>query len=266
MSLVLCYTKTGCVTGFSLYKKLKETLGRQVRRLRVGESTSRPSDFVIRLGNKNSIIPEKPNAIVLNSAASVSNASNKSTMVRLLQAADGVNTLSVCFIRGGELPANLDEFKDADGFMFIRGAGGKVRYDNELKLGDTYVSKPLAKKKREYRVHVFNGRVMAAYEKVPQEEGVRIFNNKTCRFSRVRPELEGCRLDSLGIDMAIKSVQALGLDLAGVDLCYTGSGDNKKWYVIEVNSSPGLNSVNIAEYAREIVTMYNSMQQTGGVS
>lgn len=110
------------------------------------------------------------------------------------------------------------------------------------------------KKRKEFRVHVFQERVIDVAEKRrrrvgqegrPQFDGyVRNLVNGWvfCRDNIVRP----ADLDQL----AIAACRALGLDFGAVDIIWN-ERDNK-CYVLEVNTAPGLQGTTLTNYANAI--------------
>jgi glutathione synthase/RimK-type ligase-like ATP-grasp enzyme len=114
------------------------------------------------------------------------------------------------------------------------------------------------KKKREYRVHVFNGQVIDVQEK-RRRSGVeggdtRIRNLANgyvfCRDGLVEPD--GLR------ELAIKAVQALGYTLGAVDVAY--NAHHNSLVVFEVNANPGLQGTTLENYANAIVGWYKEQE------
>lgn len=244
MKLVLAYTKKSCVTGRALVNRLREILPSDlVRRVKDNNKRIIRPNVIIRYGNAQANNPN--NCIELNTRSAVANASNKSSMMRLLSSTEGVCPVPATFDF-----SNLDDFKDAEGYMFIRGSNNEIRYDNQLRSGDKYVSKPVDKT-REYRVQVFEGKVVGIYEKVPHEEGTKIYKSHNCRFVKSDPSISRCNAEAQA--MCIKAVESMGLLFGGVDIIRERR--TKKFFITEVNSSPGLNSVNVNKFA-ELIKSY----------
>jgi hypothetical protein len=111
----------------------------------------------------------------------------------------------------------------------------------------TYASE-LVKKKREFRIHVAHGKVLACQEKVPREESRRedvVWNHHNGGF--VFEVLKWKRWPIKACIEAIKAVESLGYTWGAVDVCYD---ENKTPYVFEVNSSPSLNEYMTEKYAK----------------
>lgn len=104
-------------------------------------------------------------------------------------------------------------------------------------------------KRKEFRLHVFQDKVIDAQEK-RRKKGGSNYNSK------VRTHMHGwvfCHenviLPADAEKEAIASVKALGLDFGGVDLIWNEK-ENKS-YVLEVNSAPGLEGSTIQKYIDE---------------
>lgn len=251
--IVLCYTGRSHVTGRALFEQLKlDERFRRVRRVRKNKKVKK-TDVFVRWGNAHSDNPE--NCILINSKDAIVNASSKRRMIRLLDEAEGVDVPPFFFVRNflSNIPEDervtfLEQYQDEHGMYFVRDSSGVVRYDNVFHDTDSYVMQPIDKT-REYRVHVFDGEVIAIYEKIPHEEDDGLIRKDTnCKFSRCDPTNTRCNAGAQ--QMCIDAVNALGLTFGGVDIIRRrkdGEG-NRKFFVTEVNSSPALNSNNIKTY------------------
>lgn len=110
------------------------------------------------------------------------------------------------------------------------------------------------KKQKEFRVHVAFGEVIDVQQKRQRKDVPEGF---TTDF-QVRNHQTGwvyCREDITeppGIrEMAIRTVQELGLDFGGVDIIYNKKSDI--CYVLEVNTAPGLEGTTVEKYAEVFV-------------
>lgn len=107
-------------------------------------------------------------------------------------------------------------------------------------------------KKKEFRVHVFNGKVIDVQEKRKKKgSGV---------GGKVRSHGNGwvfCRKDITipqeAIEESIKAVAALGLHFGGVDVIFNEK--ENKCYVLEVNSAPGITGTTVMKYVEAIKEM-----------
>ncbi len=123
---------------------------------------------------------------------------------------------------------------------------------------DQLVNAPLYtryfKKKKEFRVHVFNGQVIDVQEK-------RKKNGHEGGTSMVRNLANGyvfCRADvaePAGLrELAIKATAALDYFLGAVDIGY--NEHHNRLVVFEVNAAPGLQGTTLESYANAIVGWY----------
>jgi glutathione synthase/RimK-type ligase-like ATP-grasp enzyme len=115
------------------------------------------------------------------------------------------------------------------------------------------------KKKREYRVHVFNGQVIDVQEKRKRKEveggDHRIRNLANgyvfCREAVVEPT--GLR------DLAVRATAALGYSLGAVDIAF--NEHHNQLVVFEVNAAPGMQGSTLENYANAIVEWYKGVEQ-----
>lgn len=111
------------------------------------------------------------------------------------------------------------------------------------------------RKKREYRVHVFQGKVIGFKRKIKHKD-VAVDN------TFVRSHANGYRYicdpanppTQRTLDAAVSAVAALGLDFGGVDIAWVEKGD--KPYVLEVNTAPGLTDMTGDWYAQAFKDKY----------
>lgn len=118
------------------------------------------------------------------------------------------------------------------------------------------VSAPLytryIKKQEEYRIHVFKGRVIDVQRKARSRDvpddlvnwQVRTHENGFI-FAR-----EGVELPDEAKDIAINAVDSVGLDFGAVDIVYNAK--KNQYYVLEINTAPGLEGQTLHSYADAI--------------
>jgi glutathione synthase/RimK-type ligase-like ATP-grasp enzyme len=239
MKTMIAYKKQSCVTG-----KLLRTI-MSIRR----KTSSRRAkvDAFIRWGNSDPM-PVRAK-VELNTSEAVARTTNKLSMIQTLAAA---NLPTLEFTTDSSV---AETFKDDQGKYYIRSKLGVVRYDSDFNpVSDAYASKPVPNKRREYRVHVFNSKIIAIYEKVPLDQETRpaLFKSFNCKFRKVDPAISLC--DSVGQQIAIDAVNSLGLLFGGVDLI---RDKDKKFTVCEVNSAPGLNETNAQRWVTAITEYIN---------
>lgn len=121
---------------------------------------------------------------------------------------------------------------------------------------DQIVDAPLytqyIKKQDEYRVHVFNGQVIDVQRKmrrrdVPDDEVNWQIRNHSNGFIFGR---EGVAIPEYVHTRAIESIAALNLTFGAVDIIHNARQD--EYYVLEVNTAPGLTGTTLTNYAEAI--------------
>jgi len=245
MKFTILYSDKSSKTGRDLLNKFKPL---STKALRKRTDKRLKTDVVLRWGSTETF-NRLTSRIELNSVQAVTNASNKLTMMRNLVAAS-IPTPEILFdLTNTE---NLDNYRDEAGGFFVRGSNQEVRYDDTLKRGDLYVSKPLPNKRREYRVHVFNGEVIAIYEKIANEENTKLFKSHNCHFELKNKD--NCKLSLANQQVCIDAVNSLGLLFGGVDVL---RDKDQNIFISEVNSAPGLNGTNIDRYVNKITEYLN---------
>lgn len=115
-------------------------------------------------------------------------------------------------------------------------------------------------KKKEFRVHVFNGEVISYAEKRKKT------SFEGARNTRVRNSSNGyvyCRndvlLDEECSSLAIAAVASLGYSYGAVDIIYNEK--QNLYYVLEVNSRPGLEGQTLQHYAQAFVKTFELEQK-----
>jgi len=112
------------------------------------------------------------------------------------------------------------------------------------------------KKSNEYRAHVFNGKVIDVQRKarntdVPDEEVNWQVRTHANGFIYMRGDTESpVSLPDDIKEMCVASVEACGLDFGAVDLIHNGHYD--KYYVLEINTAPGITGSTVGKYADAI--------------
>ena len=133
------------------------------------------------------------------------------------------------------------------------------------KLSSEVVQAPLytkyIRKEKEYRLHVFCGKVIDAVEK-KRRQGFQESNNYN-KYVRSYEQgwvfaRDGILVSQVMKDVAIRAVQVLGLDFGAVDIVI-----NREGYpvVLEVNTAPGLQGTTLANYKRAVEEWLNAGTQ-----
>ena len=216
----------------------------------------RRGDLVVYLGGNKTIRGYTGNS--LNSNRSI--AQNKLNTFRALQEA-GVTT--VPWTTDYQTAYNWwhDERKTVVGRMTLNGHSGEgiVIYTPEDDQFDEARSSKVytqyVKKTYECRVHVFGERVIDAQIKRKvrdaEENNALVRNIHTgwvyCREDFVLPDAAR--------DIAIAATRAVGLDFGAVDLIFNQHYD--QFYVLEVNTCPGLTGQTLTNYTNAIKDYFN---------
>lgn len=113
------------------------------------------------------------------------------------------------------------------------------------------------KKTYECRVHVFNGKVIDA--QVKRKRTTNAEEAQTDPYVRnIHTGWVYCREDytlpAPAAELAIAAVAVLGLDFGAVDLIYNKYQD--KFYLLEVNTAPGLEGTTLTNYIKEIKNVH----------
>lgn len=247
--IYLKYGRRSSVTGRALFDMLKERHGGGIgsisdtlQGIRRSNQTP-PRREVTGLIRWGSSTPIEGDYFELNTQEAVARTTDKLEMIRTLLNAEGVNT-PPC-----SLSSNIVVTGSTN--VYIRDRQDNVRYTSILNWanGDKYYTMDVPKN-REFRVHIFNGRTIGIYEKIPNNPTDPMWKNDNTTFrridqsdGRVMRHLRGLR------PMSRAAVSALGLVFGGVDVIKSTDG---QYYVTEVNSSPALNDPNLERWADEI--------------
>lgn len=214
----------------------------------------RESDIVFNWGNSNTpawaknVLPP-----LINNVNSVSFAVNKLTTFRMLQ--------DKCNIP--EWTTDYEQVKESDEMWLARstltGYGGRgIVLGNSADLptnAPLYVK--YKKKKKEFRVHVFNGEVIDITQKKKRKDFDGEINTKIRNYGNgwvyCREDIEPLPKDLK--KQATLAVESLGLHFGAVDIIWNEK-ENKS-YVLEINSAPGLEGTTIEAYKNALIKEIN---------
>lgn len=237
--IYVVYNKRGATTARALRVALQEEMpGFSVRRTSKGVFKRNP-DLIVRWGDSTTPF-EGPQ---LNEGKHVRAASDKLKMIQALDECKEVKIPKMA------RPNDYKEVVDENGLAFFRNEHNQIRLRQKPVAGDKYALSPI-KKTNEYRIHVFNDKVVGVYEKIPYDKETQIFKNDTCEFKRLdmandqhRNYIKGAR------GMAKAAVKSLNLLFGGVDVVRDERG---RFFILEVNSAPSLNEPNIERWTKII--------------
>ncbi len=230
-------------------KALSGALG--VKRIKHGNSKfrGRADKTVINWGS--SSLPDQVAAChILNKPENIRNASNKLKSFELFQEA-GVS-IPPFFKTQEEALSHVQSGNSVVCRTVLNGHSGAgiviAGKADEIVVAPLYTG--YVKKTQEYRYHVFMGKVVDIQRKarkadVPDDQVNWQVRNLDGGFIFAR---EGVEENEQASENAIMAVQALGLDFGAVDLIYNQRED--KYYVLEVNTAPGLSGSTLEGYAK----------------
>ena len=239
------------ILPYKMFSSSAKFLARALNGKRVklnGRFRPRQRHFVINWGNHN--LPQWWTT-GLNHPEQVHRSSNKLNAFRIMQAA-GISipefttdqAIAQAWIREGKVVVGRRILNGSKGI-------GCVVWDSPT---DTATACPLYTKhlrhRREFRIHVFNGRIIDMVEKLKRRgfEGrngwIRNHNNGYV-FAR-----GGLNIPTEVQQEATKATRALDLDFGAVDVAYREK--ENKAYVFEVNTAPGMEGTTIQRYANAI--------------
>lgn len=209
---------------------------------------------------KNEVIPQK--CLVLNKPESIRLCSDKRKSLKILND-NGITTPKIycAGLESVEFPcvARTKNHHSGKGFWLCLNRGDLKRAFNN---GASYVVKYVPVKE-EYRIHVFNEKVIDVRKKVRNEtvtEEQTDYNIRSVHKGWKFVEKNTTHnIPENVLEECTKAVSVLGLDFGAVDLLLS---DDNTYYVLEVNSSPGLSMTNTLEkYCEEITKIVNNHYQ-----
>ena len=134
-----------------------------------------------------------------------------------------------------------------------KGKGASVAHTPSEFNPEAKLYTKLIPKAREFRVHVFNGKVIDRHEKVykgndPKEFEIMVTVSEESDDKWVWKR-SGVIISTAVAVQCLKAVKALGLDFGGVDVVTDKAGNP---YVLEVNTAPWLGTTTVKYYAEAI--------------
>lgn len=233
-------------------KELAKALG--IKRIKHGPSKFRGGRGKAIINWGAGTLPDQVLACekIFNPPQSIRNASNKLTSFELFAQNDvsippffTTKASAIEYLQGGDGRSVV-----ARTVLSGHSGVGIIISDNPDDVADARLYTAYVKKQEEYRYHVFAGRVVDIQRKARKREVADEDVNWQVRnldggfiFAR-----EGVVESPVAAEQAVKAVAALGLDFGAVDLIYNARED--KYYVLEVNTAPGLAGTTLEGYAQ----------------
>lgn len=195
------------------------------------------------------------NQVIINTPDQVKRAANKLASFRLFKDRDVSHPDWTTEKEIAEVWKAAGETILVRKLLTAKGGEGIVICGADDELPDAPLYTVYFKKKEEYRVHVFDGKVIDAQQKKKERDNEEV-NNKVrnhdngwvfCREGVVLPEVVS--------NEAIKAVRSLGLTFGAVDVGYNVHYNSA--CVFEVNTAPGLTETTAKSYATAIKEFIN---------
>jgi glutathione synthase/RimK-type ligase-like ATP-grasp enzyme len=219
---------------------LSKLMGIKRNKLKVWEPRLFKKDKIL-INWGNSKIFNYQNRVVWNKPEAVAKAVNKLTTFQVLKAANV--SIPEFYIKAADLPQRGEKSRYVARSLLTghSGQGITIVKGNEPIPDNTLLITQYIKKKIELRVHVAFGKVILTVQKrrrngielTNDNQYVRSFDNGWIFSQNISPEVEPIHLD-----MAVRAVQALGLDFGAVDMVLSAEGNLP--YILEVNTAPAI--------------------------
>lgn len=231
-------------------KALAQAVGGKRISLKASRLKGSPAKVVINWGSSE-LPPEVMKCTVLNPPAAVALASNKKTFFQTLQDNKDVTIPIFATDKAGAIKLLAKGPVVCRTVLQGHSGDGIVIAEKEEEIVNCSLFTQYIKKQQEYRVHVVKGQVVDVQRKARSREipddkvNWKVRNHKN-GFVFVREG--GVKISEGARYQAIDTIKALGLDFGAVDLIF--NQHNNKYYVLEVNTAPGLEGQTIESYAK----------------
>lgn len=107
---------------------------------------------------------------------------------------------------------------------------------------------------REYRVHMFKGEVIKVQTRYPRDPTPHNIKHGS-KFGWGLHIRQHIPISSRLKDMCVKSFEAMNLDFGAIDAIL---GEDRRFYLLEINTAPGLNDDSASKYAKHMVDWLNN--------
>jgi len=249
--------KRGSASAKALSQALSTKLGRIVRRVKAsGKYHPKERSRVVNWGSYEQPSWGLPRHKLLNPLVQIAVARNKIKTFEKLKGKVPIPEYSLSSV-------DAKRWWNDGGIVLCRktvtgaqGAGIHIAKMEYAPIVDAPLYVKYIPKKKEFRVHVFRGKVIDIVEKR------RSTTHGPVESEYIRSHANGWIFCREGIQepsdlkfSAIASVNALGLDFGAVDIIWNEVFD--KCYVLEVNTAPGIEGLTVDKYAHEICQWLN---------
>ena len=210
------------------------------------DSLNAENKILIRWGNRVSI-PTNEHSITYNRMDAIKNGTDKK-LSRQLFMKEGVATAKLVTpdtVQPEQFPVIARPFTHSKGKNFVTFTNLAEFRSHFNRLDNSWYYSEFINKEQEFRVHCAHGKILAIMEK---PRGIGIAWNRAQNHEAFIRVYQKDYIHDVCLQ-ALKAMTAVGLDFGGVDVLFK----NGKAYVIEVNTSPTLNS---SEYVSERYAKY----------
>lgn len=221
-------------------KALATELGGLVLKVEGSNYKPRPDDVVINWGGSDNA----PRATVNNDRERLASATNKLTFFQSLK---GSGLTPDFWTRKEDIPESAFPVVARTILSGHSGAGIVIGADR-ASLPDCPLYVRYIKKKDEYRVHVGKGGKIISLQQKKRRQGFENPNwqvrNHGNGFVYVRDNINP---PEQVVNVALQAFSVLGLDFGAVDVIW--NEHDKRAYVLEINTAPGLEGQTVKDYA-----------------
>lgn len=262
MSKLYLLYHAGYETGQTLSEALKDKMGSAFVSLKsLVKVRPQAGDILVRWGSTRR--EDKDNAFtkVVNSASAILRNTNKLRSLSLFQRA-GLNVARFYTNKRDiqKFPVLGRDKNHHGGLDIVMIQGNPIlRLNNFSKIPNKDFYVEYIPSKVEYRVHVFDEKIIRVTKKVfrgHDRDGKPITQKGTIKNDTYGWGHQNIEIDEFPREFrkdAIAAVKAIGLDFGAVDMLI--SAENGKPYILEVNSCPRLNSIGLEIYADTISSL-----------
>lgn len=202
--------------------------------------------FVIRWGN--TIAVDLTNSVVYNRAENITKATDKK-LSREMLAEGGIRVPRAVKPEDNDInfPVIARPRRHAKGRNFVILNNRGEFYPHWIRNNEDWYYSEFVDKVKEYRVHCGHSRVLNLLEKPNPGNGMIAWNRAV--NGEAFTNIKWSEYDGNVCNEALRAVQVMGLDFAGVDIIVDAEGNA---YVLELNTSPTLNSseYSMSRYAK----------------
>lgn len=215
----------------------------------------RDKDVLVNLG-WSGFTQASNHELTINTIQGIRNCAEKYQMHKLF-ALHGVPSVTFFDFNTKEGRKNMLEHMSIDDKFVLRGVDILYDFDAIYDAWGWYDYVTLYERpKKEYRVLMFRGRPFRVMEKKLKEGHENDWQRhiENCDFKAISVRT----ISGAITDACIKACNAVGIDLAGVDVMVT---EDDKVKVIEVNSAPSMNDVSIRKFFKRLQIWLRDLQE-----